>query len=96
MKNKEPLCSQCRHYEYSNVAHTRVTLSVPFKRSSRNFCEAFSAYIEREATECNKFDDKKNPTLDTLEKMAFILEKKNVVGFERPVFEFKKPEVNHD
>ena len=91
MNLKEPLCRTCRHFQKSNVAYTEWHGLKAVKRNGRNYCGSFYVEIEREAMECDKYDDKRNPELEVMSKMAFILEKNNMVGFEKPVFEFSKP-----
>ena len=87
----KPLCRTCRHMQSSNVCSTQYNFSKTVKRNQMNHCSKFFIEIEREATECSDYDDKRNPELRIMEKMAFILEKKNVVGFNNPVVEFVKP-----
>lgn len=87
-----PLCRTCRHFQQADLGYTEYHNSVKIKRPSRNYCHEFYVEVEREATNCCKYDDKRNPELGDLERMAYILEKKNVIGFDKPVIEFKKPE----
>lgn len=90
-KLKETLCKTCRHYQLSNAKYREVIGDVEHAQSARNYCTEFYTSIVQEATECCKYDDKRNPDLDTMTKMAYIMEKKNVIGFDKPVIEFNKP-----
>ena len=89
---KEPLCRTCRHFQFSNVGHTDHHLRHSIKKNQRAYCKEFYVDIEKEATYCDKYDDKRNPELDMMVKSGWILEKKTKIGFEHPCFEFIKPE----
>lgn len=91
MKLKEPLCRTCRQFQFSDVGYVEHHQFKQYKRSQRAYCREFFVDIEVEAKYCDKYDDKRNPEMDDMKKSAWILEKKKVIGFDHPVFEFNKP-----
>lgn len=82
---KYPLCRSCRNYETANYSSAS-------RPNGRAYCKKFYETLTREATFCESYDDRRTPHINDMYRMAWILEKKNMVGFEGPVSEFNKPE----
>ena len=87
-----PLCRTCRQFQFSNLSFTEYHANAKIKRNQRSYCKEFWVDIEREATQCDKYDDKRLASMHDMEKLAYIMETKRVIGFDNPVIEFKKPE----
>ena len=85
------LCRTCRHARSNNAGYTEFNGKEVKRRIGKYYCREFYFDIEHEATECSGYDDKRVPDIRTLEKMAYIMEKKVRIGFENPIFEFIKP-----
>ena len=91
MKPKEPLCRTCENFQKSNAGCCNISSSgVLVKRNEIHYCTVFYTQIIKEATECDLYLRKNTPHLVDMEKMAYIMETKNIIGFDKPVIEFKK------
>ncbi len=88
----ELLCRTCRHFRRSNVSGVRASFGIINHPVSQfYFCNHYNIYVNKEATDCSEYNDKRLPTEEDMRQMAYILEKKNTVGFSDSRFEFVKP-----
>ena len=92
MPLKEPLCRTCRHYLVSNAKYVERIGDREVSKDARNYCNELYISIIREATQCYKYDDRRVPHLSEMKEMAYIWEKRNLIGIKGPVYEFVKPE----
>lgn len=88
---KEPLCLTCRGLFYTDAKVVKLATGANTRRHGFYWCSKASLVLEKFASECTAYDDKRNPAIDDLRQSAWILEKKTRIGIE-PNFEFKKPE----
>lgn len=88
-----PLCRSCKYARRSDVVGFEAHNWGYVKKTGTFFCTEFYLEIKDEATQCSRFEFHESISMRDMKEMAYILEKKNKVGFENPVFEFVKPEV---
>ena len=85
------LCRSCKKLRKSNAVGIYERTFRDVKRKDILYCEGFFMTVVEEATECSEHELQESIDLKTMKEMAFILEKKNIIGFDEPVFEFQKP-----
>lgn len=70
----------------------KTCLSFTYVRFTNNkeyaYCSEMGERVSAPVVKCNAYHDKSR---GMLEKMAWILEKKNKIGIDTTVFEFEKP-----
>lgn len=87
-----PICRSCKHIRRTNMIGVESHAYGQVKKHGTLYCDGFYMEIIEEATECSKFEILDSTGLKDMREMAFILEKRTKIGFDKPVFEFKKPE----
>ena len=89
---KQPLCRSCKHARRSNMIGVETHSFGRIKKQGTFYCDNFYMEIIEEATECGKWEIQDSIGIRDMREMAFILEKKIKIGFDQPVYEFKKPD----